>query len=304
MDQTNREPQKQEGADEPADTTPPIHTADTRESEQGASKATHQREESTYQQQITRWNRFTKWTAQITVAEAGMVLLTLVIAGSSVLYTIFARRQWTVMDGQLTEMHDEQRAWIKDESPILLSPLIVDNNALAVTLEYRLNNVGHRPAYNADFSAAAVLVWLKAKPSQLTYNAAPNEEIAGAMNWPNIPTGASSAFVARKVCDILFEKQGLERATLTSTFLFSGTSIFPNDEAVDSYKIYEREQSLKSRPPDSGSYIVGMTSCIQYQSADESTVHHEQSVYSIDGFDPSHSDQRFSLNPNGRAIPT
>jgi len=74
---------------------------------------------------ISRWARFKEWASKITVAEAGMLLLTLAIAGSSIAYTKYAKRQWKVMGNQLREMQksnemERRRAEDQEEAVVRL----------------------------------------------------------------------------------------------------------------------------------------------------------------------------------------
>jgi hypothetical protein len=109
MNQETRDQNKQDANGKASDRAAPILATNTRESEKSAPESTSQPKEPKNLHQVTRWNRLKQWAAKVTIAEAGMVLLTLVIAVSGVLYTKFARRQWKVMSGTLNEMRDEQR---------------------------------------------------------------------------------------------------------------------------------------------------------------------------------------------------
>ena len=65
--------------------------------------------ECTILNRVSRWDGLKEWFFKITVAEAGMLLLTLVIAASSIIYTMYAKRQWKAMNGQLSEMREQTR---------------------------------------------------------------------------------------------------------------------------------------------------------------------------------------------------
>jgi hypothetical protein len=92
------------------DTHPPVSDVRSEESYNGGPKGTEQSDNPASLQQISRWSRFKKWFLKITVAEAGMLVLTLAIAASSVVYTKYAKRQWKVMRGQLPELHTSAEA--------------------------------------------------------------------------------------------------------------------------------------------------------------------------------------------------
>jgi flagellar hook-basal body complex protein FliE len=110
MNQEDREPQEQDADSKSKSAPPPVLAADTRESEKHARGSTGQCQKSAPLYQIARWDRFKEWASKITIAEAGMLLLTLVIAGSSIIYTIYAHRQWKVMSGQLSETQRARHA--------------------------------------------------------------------------------------------------------------------------------------------------------------------------------------------------
>src|SRR5580693_8872226 len=60
--------------------------------------------------QIPRLARLKQWASKITIAEFGMLVLTVVIAISTTCYTKYAKRQWRVMRDQLPELHTSAEA--------------------------------------------------------------------------------------------------------------------------------------------------------------------------------------------------
>jgi hypothetical protein len=189
-----------------------------------------------------------------------------------------------------------------------------------------MKNVGHRPAFDVQFAAVAGLTWTKQPAGPFVYNASPGEGIPDGMIWPNInqgnlpkglglnPARIDSASVSRILCNLVFKNKAFERTQLGLTqqslgehlglnLVFTGTTVFPDDEPTDNFRLYQTEESLRSRPPGSHSYIIGLTSCIEYHGADESTIHHEQSVYTIDRLDPQFPNETVSLNPDGKPVP-
>jgi len=112
MNQEAREPQEQDADSKSKSGTAPILAVNARESEKRAPESTGECEKSTSLHQVANWDRFKKWASKITVAEAGMLLLTFVIAGSSIVYTVYAQRQWKAMSGQLTQMQAGERPYI------------------------------------------------------------------------------------------------------------------------------------------------------------------------------------------------
>jgi hypothetical protein len=53
---------------------------------------------------LSKWARFRNWIRDWRASDAAMVLLTLIIAISTTVYTIYARRQWKAMENQLKVM--------------------------------------------------------------------------------------------------------------------------------------------------------------------------------------------------------
>jgi hypothetical protein len=93
MDEKNGKIEK-EAAEEKGDNThPPIPVVDTAESGEEGPKGTEHGENATALQQVSRLRKFWKWLSKATAAEAGMFLLTLVIAVSTTCYTKYASKQ-------------------------------------------------------------------------------------------------------------------------------------------------------------------------------------------------------------------
>ncbi len=110
-------------------------------------------------EQLSRRSRFWNWFRRITIAEAGMLALTLAIAVTTIYYAKYARRQWKAMDSQLGAMHDankltqqslniSQRAYVtvgrKDGT--VADFIIPKDPAMNVELVVYFQNSGHIPA--------------------------------------------------------------------------------------------------------------------------------------------------------------
>ena len=87
---------------------------------------------------------------------------TLVIAGATIKYTLYAHRQWDTMRGQLDEMVNQSRPWIKITT-VELRPGIAPIKTLMfhwpltgaevppiLQVKVSLLNVGHSPAQNVE----------------------------------------------------------------------------------------------------------------------------------------------------------
>ncbi len=98
MNHDNGEIQENGTTEEGGDTHPPIPPVDGEKSYITCSKGAQQGNNAAPLQQITYWSRFKKWISTATAAEVGMLLLTIAIAVSSIVYTKYAKRQWKAMN--------------------------------------------------------------------------------------------------------------------------------------------------------------------------------------------------------------
>ena len=168
MNENDGKPEEERCEEEGGNTHPPVPVIDTAKSAKEAAKSADQTEEATALQTISRWDRFREWFLKITVAEAGMLLLTLVIAGSGIYYTKYAKRQWRVMRDQLPELHTSaeaakssadtaasqlelaERPWV-DADIALAGPLTFDTNA-NIPVIFSVRNTGNSPALSTNIT--------------------------------------------------------------------------------------------------------------------------------------------------------
>jgi hypothetical protein len=108
MNGDSGEIQEKSTQEKDGDTNPPAPVTHTAESKESGTKSAGERKETANLEQISRWSRFKEWLSKITVAEVGMLLLTVAIAGSSIVYTKYAKRQWRVMRDTLAL----ERPWL------------------------------------------------------------------------------------------------------------------------------------------------------------------------------------------------
>ena len=106
MNEENGKPQERRAEDKPGDAHLPIPIIHPTESGENGPKGAEQGYGPKPLYRVSRRRRFMRWLCEVTVAELGMFLLTLVIAGSSIYYTKYAKRQWRVMRDQLGQMQD------------------------------------------------------------------------------------------------------------------------------------------------------------------------------------------------------
>jgi hypothetical protein len=156
MNEEDGEIHEKRSEEKGGDTHPPIPVVDTSESEEEGPKGTEQGKEAATLNHISRLDRVKKWLSQITVAEAGMLLLTVAIAWSSIVYTKYAKRQWNVMGGQLTEMQGANRL-ARQQLVGTQAAVIVFNetrwNPTTRTLTFSLSNTGAVTGTITSFTA-------------------------------------------------------------------------------------------------------------------------------------------------------
>src|SRR5580704_22990 len=146
MNKKHRKAKQQNAARKANAGHPNIAVAATTEAKENGSKGTEQGEKAADLHPISRWRRFTNWLCTATVAEVGMFLLTLVIAGSGIYYTTYAKRQWRAMIATVNTTRQvserEERAWLKITK--IGSPKVAPNKPLQ--WELQIQNIGKTPA--------------------------------------------------------------------------------------------------------------------------------------------------------------
>ncbi len=140
------------------ETHPPVPAVDTAESNKDAAESADLRAELATLEHLSRWARFKKWLFPITAPEAGMFLLTLVIAGSTTCYTIYAKRQWKVINDQLSVMQQGERPWVSITQTCLMTDLLSEDcvplPASPITPLWgraRFMNLGRTPAFHVTY---------------------------------------------------------------------------------------------------------------------------------------------------------
>jgi hypothetical protein len=112
-------------------------------------KGWHSDERHHRQQERAFW-RFSQIFIAITATGA------VVAAYAAVRAYIAAQGQVTAMQGQLSEMHAEQRAWVSfDQNPVLTRDLALDENGLAIDLAFIAKNTGKNPAFRSTVNLGA-----------------------------------------------------------------------------------------------------------------------------------------------------
>jgi len=162
MNKKNRQKQKHGGKDKTSNAHLPIPIINSTTSNENGPKGTEQGEDSTHLQETTRWRRFKKWLFKITIAELGMFLLTLVITGSSIYYTKYAKRQWKVMRDQL---EISERPWV-DANISLDGPLFFNVNGANLQFVFQLMNTGHSPALAMQIAVRPQTGFFSPDPSE------------------------------------------------------------------------------------------------------------------------------------------
>ena len=211
MNEEGRKPDEKQSDAETADSSQLISRAPSIAGDQkNGTKSANQRTDSASLKNIsllmipeleicTRRSAFKKWFCRITVAEMGMFLLTATIATAGIYYTIYAKRQWRVMSGQLIEMQKsttatknaaqaatsaamtanatliasqrqfrlEERPWVltytqtAGDNPIEMHPM-PDGRSVFIDIRFLIGNIGKTPATNLVTSYCEQFVGPKA----------------------------------------------------------------------------------------------------------------------------------------------
>lgn len=176
MDEQYRQPDQQSSKNEPHSGHLNVPVAHSAQSAANGPEGTEHGNNPATLHHPSRWARFKNWFLKITVAEAGMLLLTLAIAISSVVYTKYAKRQWKVMREQLPELQKAadaaksaantaasqleltERPWVSIKDAHVVSPLVFNSSGAHVTFEFVLRNSGPSPAIDVSLSPRLYLL--------------------------------------------------------------------------------------------------------------------------------------------------
>lgn len=150
MDGENREIQEKAPEEKGGDTHPPVPVVNAEAPNKSRSEGANQRKESATLDHISRWSRFKEWLFHVTAAEAGMFLLTLVIAASSIAYTMYAKRQWRVMresnaiNRENVESVQRALVFFTGQTPIVKR--LIGKKVTSLTMVIPWENTGVTPA--------------------------------------------------------------------------------------------------------------------------------------------------------------
>ncbi|MGO8789087.1 MAG: hypothetical protein ACLQVL_17125 [Terriglobia bacterium] len=123
MNKEHGQPQEQTSDNDASKSELPVSRTQAVGAGENRAESQKQSQSSADLHHISRWRGPWNWFSKITVAEVGMLCLTLAIAASSIVYTKYAKRQWSVMRDQLSEMKAAQRPWLGSESFELTHPI-------------------------------------------------------------------------------------------------------------------------------------------------------------------------------------
>ncbi len=152
MNEENGQPQEKRREEKGSDTHPPVPVIDPAESDESRARSAEHRKEATSLHHISRWARFCRWFKKITVAEVGMLILTVAIAASSIVYTIYAKRQWNVMresnNINRENMESVQRALVSYSGQTGQIKRLTGKKVTSLTMVLPWENTGVTPAMN------------------------------------------------------------------------------------------------------------------------------------------------------------
>lgn len=151
MNEENGRIQENTAEEKGGDTHPPVPVMQTAESGEERPKGTEQSNGPASLHEVSRMNRLKEWASKITIAEAGMLLLTIAIAWSSIVYTKYAKRQWRAM-GESNQLNREsltsvQRAFVVFQGTQTIGVVVRDKTGehLNIIFSAQLENTGTTP---------------------------------------------------------------------------------------------------------------------------------------------------------------
>jgi hypothetical protein len=157
MNEESGKPKEERTEEKGDDTHPPIPVIHTAESGEEGPKGEEQSENATALHHIPFLSRAKNWASKITIAEAGMLLLTIAIAWSSIVYTKYARRQWNVMRDQLPDIHTQADA-AKNAADTARAALIRGNRPWVGVIGMPISGKTFRNAYGKKMAPVALII--------------------------------------------------------------------------------------------------------------------------------------------------
>ena len=100
---------------------------------------------------------------RVNISDRWMIFLTCAIVATGIISAIIFYWQLGTMQGQLNEMRDEQRPWLK-VTPKIAGPLTNDRGSLSIKIVVDMVNIGHTPAANIRAKSEIVKVPGAIKP--------------------------------------------------------------------------------------------------------------------------------------------
>lgn len=216
-------------------------------------------------------------------------------------------RQLTVMRRQLDEMQSEQRPWLKEANIAIAMPATIKADMSDIIVSYDIENIGHQPAFETTFNAIEQILWIRKPPGTPLSNLA-NDNTAFVKSWPELnniqflvgsrQSLIDSASITQKMCNLLREQDVVDEAKRNLIeqmngehpgygVYTSGVTVFPNDKSVGNYRIQRQNNpQIVNKPPGAASFILAITTCTQYQTSTNGTVHNTGATYIIEAVDP------------------
>jgi hypothetical protein len=211
-----------------------------------------------------------RWTRHVGLFTGALVVVGIVTA------FIFGR-QLNVMQGQLDELHEEQRPWLYVSKITPDSEFIHVNNSISMKVRVLLNNVGHSTARDVRVYSVAIAIPHAGKPGDPIYGAVnpiigPSDNIA---KGPPRDTPSYMDSLSKSICESLAAEHKDEAPN------FRDSTIFPGEQNWQSYIILSDTIIEKIVPTEKiGPSFEGSAQfCIRYSF--ENVYHSTRIVYGI-----------------------
>jgi hypothetical protein len=148
---------------------------------------------------VSHWSKFKQWIFQIGPSNALMVSFTGVIATATVIYTIYAQKQWRIASDALIAA---ERAWVLYDSIDLKRSVITPDLKVGI-YQVIFRNVGRGPANEVTVCAEAASAIPPSQSFDCTIHtdivAAPGGDVGITVPGPAFPDVAKQIFIWGRV---------------------------------------------------------------------------------------------------------
>jgi hypothetical protein len=231
--------------------------------------------------------------------------LTYVLAAAAVIGAVFSWKTYVAIDGQLAEMQDDQRPWVKIKTLEMGSDLVFDDKGIHFILKYQLENVGRSVAINSVFYTIIKQDWYNSIHQAVQND--PAGVTPGPRNW-NKDSIIGQYGMEKQAIDICYElfHVNMERQTREPAYIGNINTIFPNDIIRQEIFVSNNEDGTDGfgiKDAKGKFYNIFMIACARYTETGTGAVRYSSYSYSLTGIDPHNSGGDAYLSSERSLIP-